>query len=127
MKYLKMLGSVWHQLYVKPEGGRKKHWALKMRIKFGPGFEAMCNPAAQAMLLNKEQTELNIILGLCVGHDTLFIKNSDAPITVLTVKDRVTGHNPLAAVYASHYFESKAATLICPYDQGSSFVDLVPV
>ena len=67
----------------------------------------MCNPAAQAMLLNKAKTDLNILVGLCVGHDTLFIKNSEAPITILAVKDRVTGHNPLAAIYASHYFASK--------------------
>ncbi len=70
-------------------------------------FEAMCNPVAQAMLLNKEQTDLNVLLGLCVGHDSLFIKYSSAPITVLAVKDRVTGHNPLAAIYAPHYFQSK--------------------
>ena len=90
-------------------GGRQKEaLGLKDEEKVHPGeFEAMCNPAAQAMLLNKEHTELNMILGLCVGHDTLFIKNSEAPITVLAVKDRVTGHNPLAAVYASHYFESR--------------------
>jgi uncharacterized metal-binding protein len=90
-------------------GGRPKEaLGLKDEEKVRPGnFEAMCNPAAQAMLLNKEQTELNIVLGLCVGHDTLFIENSEAPITILAVKDRVTGHNPLAAIYASHYFEKK--------------------
>ena len=44
-------------------------------------------------------TEFNILLGLCVGHDSLFLKYADAPCTVLAVKDRVTGHNPLAAVY----------------------------
>lgn len=90
-------------------GGRpKEKLGLQDKDKVRPGeFEPMCNPAAQAMLLNKEKTELNILVGLCVGHDTLFIKGSEAPITVLAVKDRVTGHNPLAAIYASHYFESK--------------------
>lgn len=92
----------------KTGGVPKEKMGIEDKDKVHPGkFEAMCNPAAQAMLLNKEQTELNIILGLCVGHDTLFIKNSEAPVTVLAVKDRVTGHNPLAAIYASHYFESK--------------------
>jgi uncharacterized metal-binding protein len=61
--------------------------------------ESMCNPILQAVLLNQEETEFNILLGLCVGHDSLFFKNADAPCTVLAVKDRVTGHNPLAAVY----------------------------
>jgi uncharacterized metal-binding protein len=49
-------------------------------------FEPMCNPIGQAKLLNKAQTELNIILGLCVGHDSLFIKYSEAPVTVLQLK-----------------------------------------
>lgn len=61
--------------------------------------EAMCNPVFQAMVLNEEKTELNVLLGLCVGHDSLFFKHAEAYTTVLAVKDRVTGHNPLAAVY----------------------------
>jgi len=63
------------------------------------GDEVMCNPVLQAMVLNEENTEFNILLGLCVGHDSLFLKYSEALSTVLAVKDRVTGHNPLAAVY----------------------------
>jgi len=63
--------------------------------------ESMCNPIYQAKLLNHEKTELNILLGLCVGHDYIFFKYAQAPTTVLAVKDRVTGHNPLAAVYLS--------------------------
>jgi uncharacterized metal-binding protein len=61
--------------------------------------EAMCNPILQAMVLNKEKTDFNILLGLCVGHDSLFFKYAEAPCTVLAVKDRLLGHNPLAAVY----------------------------
>lgn len=69
--------------------------------------EAMCNPVFQAKLLNRAQTELNILLGLCVGHDSLFFKHAQAPTTVLAVKDRVTGHNPLAAVYLSDSYYRK--------------------
>ena len=61
--------------------------------------ESMCNPIFQANLLNEEQTDFNVLLGLCVGHDSLFFKYANAPTTVLAVKDRVTGHNPLAAIY----------------------------
>ncbi|MEW6347610.1 MAG: DUF1847 domain-containing protein [Thermodesulfobacteriota bacterium] len=61
--------------------------------------EAMCNPVFQALLLNEEKTDLNVLLGLCVGHDSLFFKHADAYTTVLAVKDRVTGHNPLASIY----------------------------
>jgi len=67
--------------------------------------ETMCNPILQALIVNEAKTHFNILLGLCVGHDSLFFKNSQAPTTVLAVKDRVTGHNPLAAVYlADSYF-----------------------
>ena len=70
--------------------------------------EAMCNPIGQAKLLNKANTDLNLILGLCVGHDSLFIKYSEAPVTVLAVKDRVLGHNPIQALYqADSYYKSK--------------------
>lgn len=61
--------------------------------------ETMCNPILQAMVLNEEKTEFNILLGLCVGHDSLVFKYADAPCTVLAVKDRLLGHNPLAAIY----------------------------
>ncbi len=90
-------------------GGRpKEELGIKDQEKVHPGkFEAFCNPIAQAMLLNKAQTEMNILLGLCVGHDMLFIKHSEAPVTILAVKDRVTGHNPLAAIYSPYYFKSK--------------------
>lgn len=66
--------------------------------------EAMCNPVLQAKLLNKENTDLNVIVGLCVGHDSLFIKYSDAPVTTLITKDRVLGHNPAAALYTSGFY-----------------------
>jgi len=77
--------------------------------------EVMCNPIAQALLMNEEKTELNILLGLCVGHDTLALKYLEAPTTILAVKDRVTGHNPLAAIYLAggyykkRFFKSKKA------------------
>jgi uncharacterized metal-binding protein len=73
--------------------------------KVRPGrYEALCNPVGQAGLLNEVGTGLNVALGLCVGHDSLFFRNSDAPVTVLVAKDRVTGHNPIAALYTSHSY-----------------------
>lgn len=69
--------------------------------------EVMCNPIGQALLLNEENTDFNIILGLCVGHDTLVIKYLNSPMTILAVKDRVTGHNPLAAIYLSESYYKK--------------------
>lgn len=61
--------------------------------------ETMCNPVFQAEACNAAGVELNVLFGLCVGHDSLFIMNAKAPVTVLVAKDRVLGHNPMAAVY----------------------------
>jgi uncharacterized metal-binding protein len=73
--------------------------------KVRPGrFEPLCNPVAQAKLLNEVGTGLNVAFGLCVGHDSLFFRNSESPVTVLVAKDRVTGHNPIAALYTSHSY-----------------------
>lgn len=68
----------------------------------GPGaFEPMCNPILQAKLLNEEKTELNVVFGLCVGHDSMFYKYSDALVTTLVVKDRALAHNPLGAIHCA--------------------------
>jgi len=71
------------------------------------GKEAVCNPIGQAILLNRRKTDMNIIVGLCVGHDMLFTEHSDAPVTTLVVKDRVLSHNPVGALYSSYYLETK--------------------
>ena len=67
-------------------------------------WETMCNPIAQAMIINKAKVDLAVMLGLCIGHDTLFIKYCEVPLTVIAVKDRVFGHNPLAALYLSESY-----------------------
>ena len=67
----------------------------------------MCNPILQAKLLNAAETELNIVVGLCVGHDSLFYKYSDALVTTAVTKDRVTGHNPVAALYGADFYFKK--------------------
>ena len=74
-------------------------------------YETMCNPLLQAEILNQEKADLNIVLGLCVGHDALFLKRAKAFSTVLAAKDRVTGHNPLAAVYTVHSYYQKLKKL----------------
>lgn len=66
-----------------------------------------CNPILQAKMLNAQQTDLNIVMGLCVGHDSLFYNYSVAPATTLVVKDRVLGHNPVAALYTSQSYYKK--------------------
>ena len=73
-------------------------------FKTGP---IMCNPIMQAKLLNNENTDLNIVMGLCVGHDSLFLKYAKSPCVSLVIKDRVLGNNPAAALYTTSSFYSK--------------------
>lgn len=78
--------------------------------KVRPGtYEVMCNPVAQAMLLNRQKTQFNVIIGLCVGHDSMFMKYSEAMCTALVTKDRALAHNPVGALYCANtsYFEDK--------------------
>jgi len=83
----------------------KEKIGLRDDEKVRPGqYEAMCSPVGQAALLHKAGTQLNVVIGLCVGHDSLFFMHSKAPATVLVAKDRVLGHNPVAALYTSHSY-----------------------
>jgi uncharacterized metal-binding protein len=68
----------------------------------------MCNPIMQAEVLNQAGTDFNVVMGLCVGHDSLFYKYSEALVTTLVAKDRVLAHNPVGALYqAKAYYRNK--------------------
>jgi len=71
----------------------------------GPGhYESMCSPITQAEILNDAGVDFNVLVGLCVGHDSLFFRYAKAPVTVLVATDRVFGHHPGAGLYqASAY------------------------
>jgi uncharacterized metal-binding protein len=83
-------------------------------------FEPACNPVAQARLLNRAETDLNIIVGLCVGHDILFTKYADAPVTTLVVKDRVAGHNPVSVLYGQNFYYKRLQKQPVLPDENSS-------
>ena len=90
--------------------GCKVGSVLKTEVGIDPKCEYpgpyMCNPVLQAELLNEAETDLNLVVGLCVGHDSLFYKYSDALVTTVVTKDRVTGHNPAAVLYnAESYYK----------------------
>lgn len=90
-----------HSVVCKVGGVGKRELSLDRKDE-----ETVCNPILQAMVLNETRTDLNIIMGLCVGHDILFQTNSKAPTTVLVVKDRVLAHNPVGALYSRYHFKA---------------------
>jgi len=81
-----------------------KHGKIPERIQI------VCDPIGQALVVNKENVEFNVVVGLCVGHDSLFMKYADAMCTVLVAKDQPLKHNPTAALYyhANHKKMKKA-------------------
>jgi len=95
----------------KAGGTPKEQIGIKEEEKIRIGeFESMCSPIAQAMILNEEKTDFNILVGLCVGHDSLFLKYSEAYCTVLVAKDRVLSHNPCAALYTTGSYYARMLT-----------------
>jgi uncharacterized metal-binding protein len=93
-------------------GVPKEKIGIKPEQKIGgpKSCETMCNPIAQAKVLNSEKVDMAVMLGLCMGHDTMFFQYCRVPVTVLAVKDRVTGHNPLAAIYLTSSYYSRLTT-----------------
>jgi uncharacterized metal-binding protein len=88
-------------------GVPKESIGLRDEEKIRPGtYEPMCNPISQAQLLNDAGCELNVVLGLCIGHDSLFFRHSKGLATTLVAKDRVLAHNPVGALQlADTYFQ----------------------
>ncbi len=91
----------------KTGGVPKEEVGLSDDEKISPGgHETMCNPITQAILLNRAKTDFNIVLGLCVGHDSMFYRYAEALTTTLITKDRVLAHNPAGALHlADGYFK----------------------
>lgn len=103
-KILKKNGIEYVSVVCKVGGQDKSEMGLAEEDKICRGGpETMCNPVLQARILNREHTDLNVLIGLCVGHDALFTRHSQAPVTTLVAKDRVLGNNPCAALYSGYY------------------------
>lgn len=105
-RILRANGFEAYSVVCKVEGRAKTSMGIPEKCEqIGP---AMCNPILQARLLNQAKTDLNVVIGLCMGHDSLFYRYSDAYVTTLVTKDRVTGNNPAAALYtANSYYKKK--------------------
>lgn len=65
----------------------------------------LCNPIGQARILNKLKSDINVMVGLCVGCDIIFMQHSEAPVSPLFVKDKSLANNPVSALYSKYYIE----------------------
>lgn len=78
----------------------KEKIGIEDHQKVNPGQpEMICNPLAQAKILNDQEVQLALVLGQCVGHDSATLSMLKMPAAFLVAKDRVLGHNSVAALY----------------------------
>ena len=61
--------------------------------------ESTCNLIANAEVFNAAETDFNNMPELCFGHNSMFIKYSQAMAAVFALKDRPIGCDSLAAIY----------------------------
>ena len=102
-KVLKSNGFFTQSICCKYGGVHKSEYGISADQQVNPSAEQeiCCNPAGQAQVLDAAGVDFVIMLGLCVGHDTIFIKHLKAPMTVIGVKDRLLIHNPVAALQSA--------------------------
>jgi uncharacterized metal-binding protein len=68
------------------------------------GIESVpCNPLGQVEVLRRYGSQINVIVGLCIGFDCVFTQASEVPVTTLFVKDRMLANNPIGAIYSDYY------------------------
>jgi uncharacterized metal-binding protein len=72
--------------------------ALEVRL---PPQKLDCDPLGQAQMLADAETQLNVIAGMCVPHEAIFIRTSQAPVTALVARDERFSHNPAASLYTA--------------------------
>jgi uncharacterized metal-binding protein/predicted Fe-Mo cluster-binding NifX family protein len=78
-----------------------------------PARQVACNPRGQAEVLNHVGTDVNVLVGLCMGADCIFARFSEAPVTTLFVKDKSLANNPIGAVYSDYYLKEAAQAAWC--------------
>jgi uncharacterized metal-binding protein len=69
------------------------------------GDRIACNPLGQAASLRDAGSELNVVVGLCMGVDCVFARASEVPVTTLFVKDKSLANNPIGALYSDYYLK----------------------
>ncbi len=88
-----------------PEAARVADYLAGFGLEpFLPASSADHAPLAQARELADLRTDLNLLAGMCVGHEAMFVKASQAPVISLVARDARLRHNPVAALYTSRSY-----------------------
>jgi uncharacterized metal-binding protein/predicted Fe-Mo cluster-binding NifX family protein len=77
----------------------------------GGQYQIACNPIGQAEILNWMNTDLNVLIGICMGADCILTRHSKSPVTTLFVKDKSLANNPIGAVYSDYYLKEASRAL----------------
>jgi len=73
-KILKANGFEYRAVLCKVGSVDKTEVGIPEELKLKPGqFEGSCNPIMQARMLNEWKSDLNVVIGLCVGHDSIVL------------------------------------------------------
>lgn len=89
-------------------------------------FESACNPVGQAKISNKLGVDLSIQIGICLGHDIALETYTVSPTITFAPKDRVLGHNTLAALYSGARAIDVDYTDSRPYETAERYADARP-
>ena len=69
-----------------------------------PGSSIAGDPIAQAKTFEEQETDLNLLCGMCVAHEVLFLGTARTPTVGLIARDTRLHHNPAAALYTSRSY-----------------------
>jgi uncharacterized metal-binding protein len=83
--------------------------------------ESHSEPFEQARQFDRQQTQMNVVAGMCVAHEAIFVRASRAPVTVLVARDARFRHNPAAALYTSQSYARGALFEVTPSNPGVPF------
>jgi uncharacterized metal-binding protein/predicted Fe-Mo cluster-binding NifX family protein len=78
----------------------------------GDQHQIACNPVGQAEILNQMNTDLNVLIGICMGADCVLTRYSRSPVTTLFVKDKSLANNPIGAVYSDYYLKEAVSASV---------------
>lgn len=69
-----------------------------------PSQDSAQDPITQSEFFSDRDTELNVLAGMCVSHEAIFLRATHAPTVSLIARDTRLHHNPAAGLYTSRSY-----------------------